>query len=127
MRFRGKDVWIGAVSRDIGSYFTLKTPWLTAHAIDPDIDEARTYLEQDLILSGGVKKFGYVRVIEPATRENPHRNFMDQPWWTDGLRTVFLFGEESTTITELELFDWEWTGENSEEIIGYIKQVKEKK
>lgn len=115
IRFRGDDVWIGAISRDTGSYFTTKTPWLTAHAIDPDIDEARSYLFQDLVFSEAVKKVGFVGGIKPATPENPHRNFMDQPWWTDGDRAVFLFGKDPTTLSEVEWFPWVWRGEQKQE------------
>lgn len=121
VRYKGLDVWVGSVSRDVGSYMTFRTPWLSAHAIDPDLDEARTYLEQDLLLSGGVKKFGYVKGIRPSAPEDPHWNFMKQPWWTDGYRTVFLFGNELTSLNEVEIFDWEWAGENSVEVIEYLK------
>ncbi|MEQ9618459.1 MAG: LssY C-terminal domain-containing protein [Deltaproteobacteria bacterium] len=127
VRYKGMDVWIGSVSRDIGSYLTIRTPWLTAHAIDPDIDEARVYVEQDLLFSGAVRKFGYVKGIKPATPENPHRNFMKQPYWTDGYRAVFIIQEDPTHLSELEFFDWEWAGENSREMIEYIKNRNNKK
>ncbi len=119
--YKGLDVWVGSVSRDVGSYMTFRTPWLSAHAIDPDLDEARTYLEQDLLFSGGVKKFGYVKGIRPSTPDDPHWNFMKQPWWTDGYRTVFLFGDNLTSLNEIGIFDWEWAGENSVEVIEYLK------
>ena len=70
-RFQGKTVWIGAISRDTGSYFTTKTPWFTAHAIDPNLDEARDYLVQDLLFSQGVREFGYIDYTEPSTRQEP--------------------------------------------------------
>lgn len=121
--YKGLDVWVGSVSRDVGSYMTFRTPWLSAHAIDPDLDEARTYLEQDLLFSGGVRKFGYVKGIRPSTPDDPHWNFMKQPWWTDGYRTVFLFGDDLTSLNEIEIFDWEWAGENSVEVIEYLKSA----
>jgi hypothetical protein len=127
VRYKGMDVWIGSVSRDVGSYFTFRTPWLSAHAIDPDLDEARTYLVQDLLFSGGVEKFGYVKGIKPATPENPHRNFMKQPWWTDGYRAVFLFGDTTVTLNELDFFDWEWAGEDGAQVIEFIKAMSAKK
>jgi len=106
--YNGKTVWIGAISRDIGSYFTWKTTWKTAHAIDPDIDESRNYLIQDLIYSQSVKEFGWVEGgITPADKENPHINFMEQPWWTDGRRAVFIMDEEYTSIYELDAFTCE--------------------
>src|SRR5262245_53542866 len=35
LRYQGADVWIGAISRDIGVYFTTRAWSLTTHAIDP--------------------------------------------------------------------------------------------
>src|SRR5262249_27074903 len=49
LRFEGKPVWIGQISRDIGVRFTLKTWNLTTHRIDPDVDEARDYVIDDLM------------------------------------------------------------------------------
>lgn len=103
--FEGKNIWIGAISRDIGSYFTWKTTWKTAHAIDPDIDEARNYLVQDLLYSQFVEEFGWVdQSIIPATNDNPHINFMEQPWWTDGKRAVFIFNHRETSLYDLKEF-----------------------
>ncbi len=104
--YQGKTIWIGAVSRDIGSYFTWKTQWKTAHAIDPDIDEARNYLIQDMIFSQSLKEVGMIKGgIIPADRDEPHVNFMGQPWWTNGGRAVFIFDEEVTSLDDLEEFD----------------------
>jgi hypothetical protein len=41
MRYQGMPVYIGQISRDIGVKLTTKSPTLTTHEIDPDIDEAR--------------------------------------------------------------------------------------
>ena len=74
--YQGKNIWIGAVSRDVGSYFTWKTTWKTAHAIDPDIDEARNYLVQDLIYSQFVEEFGWVdQSIVAATKRRTSYKF----------------------------------------------------
>ena len=45
-RFRGQRVWIGQISRDIGVKFTLKSPTISTHVIDPDVDEARRYFQK---------------------------------------------------------------------------------
>ena len=41
IRFRGKEVYVGQISRDIGVKFTLKSPTISTHVIDPDTDESR--------------------------------------------------------------------------------------
>jgi len=38
IRFRSKRVFVGQISRDIGVKFTFKSPTLTTHVIDPDVD-----------------------------------------------------------------------------------------
>jgi hypothetical protein len=52
LRFQDKPVWIGQISRAIGVRFTLRTWNLTTHKIDPDVDDARDYVLDDLMESG---------------------------------------------------------------------------
>ncbi|MGE3808241.1 MAG: LssY C-terminal domain-containing protein, partial [Gemmataceae bacterium] len=74
LRFQGKPVWIGQISRDIGVRFTLKTWNLTTHKIDPDVDDARDYLLDDLLEAGRVLQVGYVGGVEAAPTSAPRRN-----------------------------------------------------
>ena len=108
MRLKGKEVWVGAISTDVGSKINIKDLKLIEEKqIDPNTDVARDYLAEDMVLSGNVSKVGLVKFIEPADRFNPHMNLKDQPWWTDGYRVVFLFQEEPLTLREIEFFGWE--------------------
>jgi hypothetical protein len=107
MRYRGMPVWVGQISRDIGVKLTTKSPTLTTHEIDPDVDEARDYLIQDLLESQKVAKLGLVNGVGKADPDNPRYNLTDSPYWTDGRRAVFVFSEEPTALNELEFFDWE--------------------
>ena len=106
MRYKGMPVYVGQISRDIGVKLTTKSPTLTTHEIDPDVDEARDYLIQDLLESQKVSKIGFVRGVGKATPDNPRYNLTDSPYWTDGLRVVFVISEEPTALNELEFFDW---------------------
>jgi hypothetical protein len=106
-RYQGKRVWVGGISRDIGVYFTTRAWNLTTHAIDPDIDEARTYLTEDLATAQTVEKIGLVPGVGAATSEEPHRNLMNAPWWTDGMRDVYLLSAEPVPLEELDYFAWE--------------------
>ncbi len=108
IRFRGKDVWVGAISRDIGVYFTTRAWNLMTHAIDPNVDEARNYLTEDLATARSVERIGWLRGVEPATSDNPHRNLMKAPYWTDGGRVVLLLSNEHVPPEDIDFFDWEW-------------------
>lgn len=107
-KYEGNPVWIGQISRDIGVSFSTKNWWLSNHDIDRQVDEARNFLVQDMMMSGGVERFGYVRGMEPAPEDSPMRNFMNQPIYTDGLRAVFLFSPEYYDIRDTRIFNWEW-------------------
>ena len=101
LRFEGKPVWIGQVSRDIGVRFTPKTWNLTTHRIDPDVDDARDYILDDLMETGRVARVGYVTGGEAADRTAPRHNLTGDPYFTDGLRAVAIFSETRTNPTFL--------------------------
>ncbi|HVB81642.1 MAG TPA: LssY C-terminal domain-containing protein [Candidatus Binataceae bacterium] len=88
LRLGGQPVWIGQVSRDIGVRFTLRTWSLTTHQIDPDVDEARDYVLDDLMMAGHVGRLGFVSGVEAASAATPRRNLTGDPYFTDGLRAV---------------------------------------
>ena len=60
VRFRGEAVWIGAISRDIGVFFTTRAWNLTTHAIDPEVDEARDYLVEDIATAQALREIRFL-------------------------------------------------------------------
>jgi len=96
LAFTGKPVWVGQVSRDIGVRFTTRAWNLTTHRIDPDVDESRDYVIEDLMLSGRAAAAGYVAGVGGSTRDQPHRNLTGDPYFTDGKRAVILLSASRT-------------------------------
>ena len=107
LEYLGKPIWLGQISRDIGVRWTLKTWNLTTHKIDPDVDEARLGLIQDLLYSQSLVRFGFVKGLDPAPPDRPHRNLTGDPYFTDGLRAVLLFERRPVALGEVEVFEWE--------------------
>jgi hypothetical protein len=105
MRFEGQPVWIGQISRDIGVRFTTKT--ITTHKIDPDVDETRSFLIQDLWYSQGLEKFGYVKGVGAASYDEPRGNLTGDPYFTDGLRAILWVSSQPSAFSEVGWFDWE--------------------
>ena len=101
LRFQGKPVWIGQISRDIGVRVTLKTWNLMTHKIDPDVDDARDYVLDDLMEAGRGSLVGYVAGVGVAKSTEPRHNLTGDPYFTDGLRAVAMFSETRTTPTFL--------------------------
>ncbi len=100
-------VWLGQISRDIGIKLTTKSWYLTTHRISPYVDQDRDYLLQDLLLTGMVQRFGFVRGVGPSGEARPRRNLTDDPYFTDGLRLVVQLGTELRLPTSVEFLPWE--------------------
>lgn len=108
MRFDDKPVWIGAITRDIGIFSTLKAPpLLLTHKIDSDVDETRDYLVQDLLSSHRVARIGFVKGVGESTPPKPRENLTGDQMFTDGLRAVFVMTSKHTPLPEVKRFDWE--------------------
>jgi hypothetical protein len=107
MRYQDKPVWVGQISRDIGTRFTIHSPYLTTHKIDPDVDEARTALQEDMAYSQSLTTLGLVKGVGAATREQPRRNLTRDPYHTDGFRAVLIFDIHSTAISDIRFLPWE--------------------
>jgi hypothetical protein len=107
IRFRGERVWVGQISRDIGVKLTLKSPTISTHVIDPDVDEARRYFIEDLAYSQALAKFGFVKGVGVVTKEAPRMNLVGDPFYTDGLRAVLFFESRPYTLSNIEILEWE--------------------
>jgi hypothetical protein len=96
LRFEGQPVWIGQVSRDIGVRFTWRTWNLTTHRVDPDVDEARDYVLEDLLEAERVDRATYVDGVGACDAGSPRHNLTGDPYFTDGKRVAILVSETRT-------------------------------
>jgi hypothetical protein len=102
--FEGKSVWMGQISRDIGVRFTKRT--ITTHKIDPNVDETREYLLENLAYSQALAKFTYVRGVGEAPISAPRGNLTGDPYFTDGYRVVLFVTSIPVDIADIETADW---------------------
>ncbi|MEE4173334.1 MAG: LssY C-terminal domain-containing protein [Xanthomonadales bacterium] len=102
--YEGKPVWVGQISRDIGVRFTRKT--ITTHKIDPQVDETRDYLLENLAYAQSLKAFAYAGGVGAVPQDAPRGNLTGDPWFTDGLRLVLWISAEPTAIDDLQFIDW---------------------
>ena len=104
MTYRDHTVWIGQISRDIGVRFTKKT--ITTHKIDPDVDETREFLVENLAYNQVLEKFAYVGGVGETPIDEPRGNLTGDPWFTDGLRVVLWISSDLTDLDDIEYVDW---------------------
>ena len=119
MLYHGQPVWVGQISRDIGSRLTIHSPTLTTHKIDPDVDEAARALMEDLVYSQGLRAIGLVKGVGAAPKSAPRENLTTDPYYTSGMRTVLLFDSRPTSLTQIEVLPWEPFGR------GFLKPAIE--
>ena len=107
LRYQGKPVWVGQISRDIGVRFTMKTWPPVTHKIDPDVDGAMFSLVEDLIYSQQLAKMGWVQGVGAATHSNPRKNLTGDPYFTSGFRAVLLFDSRPYSFDDIQYFEWD--------------------
>lgn len=107
IRFQSKDVWVGQVSRDIGIKFSLDSPTIVTHVIDPDVDATRRYLIEDLAYSQALQRIGYVGGVGETRGDEPRLNLSGDPYYTDGLRAVLFFEPRPVSLSQMDFLDWE--------------------
>jgi hypothetical protein len=107
MLYHGKRVWVGQISRDIGTRFTIHSPYLTTHKIDPDVDEARTALQEDMAYSQSLVWLGLVKGVGAASKDAPRKNLTTDPYYTDGFRGVLIFDIHPVSLTDIKFLPWD--------------------
>ena len=103
MRYEGKPVWMGGISRDIGVKFTFKTWYLTTHKIDPNLDDSRDYLLTDLLEEQKISKYGFIENTALKNSTAPKKNLTNDPYFTDNRRLVVEISKEDASLTA---FPW---------------------
>jgi hypothetical protein len=103
--YRGQEVFLGQISRDIGVKFNRRT--FTTHVIDPDVDETRDGLIGDIAYSQALHAAGYVRGSQRSTLEETHYNLTPDPYLSDGLRAVMILGQRAVALDEIQVLDWD--------------------
>jgi hypothetical protein len=106
-RYEGRPVWVGQVSRDIGVKVTPKSPTLTTHVIDPEVDTTREYLLHSLIAQGFVAHFGFVKGSGAGTPAQPRHNLTGDPYHSDGMRLVVMLAPQPIRSEQIRSLRWE--------------------
>ena len=99
--YNGQQVRVGQISRIV------RRLALEKFSIEPDVDEARDYLLQDLWYAQGLMRYGYIRLSEFATLSDPRQGMHDDEYFTDGLCLVLWVSEEPVSLHEVQFEPWE--------------------
>jgi len=107
IRYQGKPVWIGQTSTRLGGRFADRAPPKVTLPINPNVDEARENLTQDLAYSQALIKIGYIKGSGLAQSNHTEGVSKDYDYTTDGLRVVLVFDERPTSLEKIDFLNWE--------------------
>jgi hypothetical protein len=105
LRYQGKPIWAVQVSTRLGGRFAASGEGM--QRIEPDVDEARNDVVQDLMYSQALAKVGFVKGAGSMSAAEARQMPAGSPYHTDGLRAVLMFGSETVSLAEIDFFDWE--------------------
>jgi hypothetical protein len=105
LRYNGTPIWLGQASARVGGRFA--RPAEGPQPIAPAVDDSRNGVVQDLLYSQSLAGLGFVkgagRVAAAAQRTSPDGSAHH----TDGLRAVMVFKDETISLAEIDLFEWQ--------------------
>jgi hypothetical protein len=102
IRFNGNAVYLGQVGRPVGGRFA----HTAGDALHGDVDEARNFLVQDMMYSGGLEKLGFVHGVGASSQAHPRTTLNGVLYYTDGLRAVMFFATRPLSFTNVQILDW---------------------
>jgi hypothetical protein len=118
IRYRDKPVWIGQVSTPLGGRFARATDDSEDPLIDPNVDEARNDLIQDVIYSQSLVKMGFIKGVGRVMASNPRKTPSGATYHTDGLRAVLVFERRPVALSEIEFLGWERLDDHYRQQLG---------
>lgn len=107
IRYKRKPVWVGQISSRRGGRFAEKASSDATLPLDPNVDEARDDLTQDLAYSQALVKLGYVKGAGLSRSEYAGLPADGIGYTTDGLRVVLVFGDRPSSLSDIDFFNWE--------------------
>ncbi len=104
LRYKDQPVFIGQAGRPTGGRFRANVD--APLRLHPDVDEARAYVIQDLLYSGGLTRLGFIGGVPVVTAEQWRNQPGGISYHSDGLRAVLFFVTRPLSLADVEILDW---------------------
>ncbi len=111
VRNNGKAVWMAQLKHAIGRRYQINEIFFGS-AQDPDVDDGRNFLLQNLWYSGSLDAVAFTTTGKVVPSEAPVTDFNGNPFFSDGGRVVMWLSGNPVALQEVRRIDWdETTGE----------------
>ena len=102
----GVPVWAAQLKHAIGRQFEIGE-YFFGIRLDPDVNEGRNYLLQDLWYSRSLKAYAWSNTGEFVPDENPRTDFNGNVWFSDGYRLVMWLSGEPVSFKAAYDIGWD--------------------
>jgi hypothetical protein len=102
----GIPVWVAQITHFIGQKTQLGT-FIFGSRVDPDIDDSRSYLIQNLWYAQSLEKIAWVRTDHVVPIAESAEGFAGTDYFTDGFRAVLWLSGDPVSQTETISIGWE--------------------
>ncbi|MDX2417777.1 MAG: LssY C-terminal domain-containing protein [Xanthomonadales bacterium] len=106
MRVDGEMVWLGQVTNFVGQRSYIEKVFFDAQ-LDPDIDDARSFLLQNIWYSQGLQSFAWSNAGKSIPFDQPGTDFNGNPFFTDGFRAVLWFSGTPYSLLDTTRLNWD--------------------
>ena len=106
VRTDGKAVWIAQIKHAIGRLYKINEIFFGS-AQDPDVDDGRNFLMQNLWYSQTLEAIAYSKTSKVVPMGNPLTDFNDNPFFTDGIRIVMWLSGDPVALQDTRKMQWD--------------------
>lgn len=106
VRVDGMPVWVAQVNHAISRFFGLGNYFFGAR-VDPDMNEGRNYLLQDLWYSQALEAFAFSATGADVSPEAPRLDFNGKPWFIEPYRLVLWVSGEPVSLKDARDEKWD--------------------
>lgn len=101
----GQSVWLAQTRHALGRRFEIGE-WVLGSRIDPDVNDGRNYLLQDIWYAQGLKAWTFTSTGLTVPDDAPLLDFNGNPFFCDGLRVVMWVSGKMIALPEAQRVDW---------------------
>ena len=101
---------MGQMKHAIGQRYRINEIFFGS-AQDPDVDDGRNFLLQNLWYSQSLKTIAFTHTGKVVPMENPQLDFNNNPFFSDGMRFVMWLSGEPVALQETRNLQWSNQGE----------------
>lgn len=106
MLVEGETVWLGQVTNFVGQRSYIENVFFGAH-LDPDVDDARGFLLQNIWYSQGLQSFAWSDTGTQVLFDQPGTDYNGNPFFTDGFRVVLWLSGTPYSLLDTTRLDWD--------------------